>query len=485
MEPSLDEHTMRLAESQLQQQATQEQRRRKRGWDVEPDPMPQSAIPQSGVNVPGMPMPGSMAPPPMGGSQPPQPGMPLGGVPNGGALALVPSSAPSSLSGLPSSFSIPSMPNSSPGMMPGGMQQPQARSGPPIPGVDGNWACPVCTYVNFAVRKNCQKCGASRPDGGVLGGGDDAIDTAAGTCLASVAHLEKEFDFDKLRWKVASVFRKAANSMSFQGSLQSSIDEYADKAFGQLASAIGDRDWLPKADLTLVLNVAVKQCFPPTVLAQAGPLGVENMVLPAYDRAFDETRVMGLLWESIKGRVEGKKTQNKVYASLESARNEAVKALAGPSADPQVLTLPTVEKVQRFVSLWIRGTIDQIAKANHGDPSTALPDNTTSTMFQHLLDCGTVPIFLSRELQGQGIQIPSPYPDLEAVVSAAYQPYAAKAAVKRQKTVHYQMPKTAYCFYHYNGSCGFGPQCRYAHSEMELPPHLMLIAPWSTDPAAW
>lgn len=478
MEPSLDEHTMRLAESQLQQEATQD-RRRKRGWDVEPEP---GSMPQV--------MPGSMVPPM-------HQGMALALMPNGGPPGMAPPGmvppgmAPPGM-GMPSSFQL-AIPNSSPGMMPGGMGMPggmmqggmgQPRPGPPIPGVDGNWTCLQCAHVNFGARKSCQKCGGGAPGGGIAGGGDDAIDTAAGTCLQGVAHLEKEFDFDKLRWKVASVFRKATNAMTFQGNLQSLIDEYADKAFGQLASAIGDRDWLPQVDLTLVLNVAVKQCFPPQVLAQAGPLGVENMVLPAYDRAFDETRVMGLLWESIKGRVDGKKTQNKVYASLEAARNETVKALSGPAADPSVLTLPTIEKVQRFVTRWISSTVAQIATAHHGDPHTALPDNTASAMFQYLLDAGTLPIFLTRELQSQGIQVPSPYPDLDAVVAAAYQPYVARQAVKRQR-VFQPVAKSAYCYYHYNGSCGFGPQCRYAHSEMELPPHLILFAPWSNDPAAW
>lgn len=369
----------------------------------------------------------------------------------------------------------------------------QQRPGPPIAGVDGNWNCPQCQHVNFGARKTCQKCGAPAPGGGIAGGGDDAIDTAAGTCLQSVAHLEKEFDFDKLRWKVASTFRKAANTMNFQGNLQNLIDDYSEKAFSQLASAIGDRDWLPQVDLTLVLNVAVKQQFPPQILAQAGPLGVENMVLPAYDRFFDETRVMGLLWTCIQGRVDGKKTQNKVYASLEAARNESVRILSGPTADPSALGMPTIEKVQRFVSRWINSTVEQVAKAHHGDPTTALPDRTASQMFQHLLDAGTMPIFLTRELQTQGIQVPSPYPDLEQVVAAAYQPFAARAAAKRQKMFSQfqqfqpMMPvqKTAYCYYHYNGSCGFGAQCRYAHSETELPPHLVLTALWSNDPAAW
>jgi hypothetical protein len=316
--------------------------------------------------------------------------------------------------------------------------------------------------------------------------GDDPIDVAAGNCLFNIKHLEKELDFDKLRWKVASVFRKMSNSMSFQGPLQKLIDEYADKSFQQLAGSIGDRDWLPQVDLTLVLDAAVKQGFPPNILAQAGPLGVESMVVASYDRAFDEIRVLGLLWQCLQGRVEGKKTQNKAYAALESCRLEAVRMFPTSTSDRiltdvelQLASLPALEKVQRFISRWVRGAIDTIAKAHGGDPSSTLSQENACQMFQKLLQSGTLPIFLNRELQTQGCALPQPYTYIDEVVGATYQPYLERVAKKQRVT--YNRPKTAYCYYHYQGTCGFGVQCKYAHHESELPPHMILFAPWSMD----
>lgn len=56
-----------------------------------------------------------------------------------------------------------------------------AKRGPPVAGVDGNWACPSCQNVNFAVRTACNRCGAPKPEldsmgglGGELGGEPDA-----------------------------------------------------------------------------------------------------------------------------------------------------------------------------------------------------------------------------------------------------------------------------------------------------------------------
>merc|ERR1712100_233872 len=33
----------------------------------------------------------------------------------------------------------------------------------PVAGVDGNWACPQCQNVNFAVREVCNRCQAPKP----------------------------------------------------------------------------------------------------------------------------------------------------------------------------------------------------------------------------------------------------------------------------------------------------------------------------------
>eukprot|EP00434_Breviolum_minutum_P011700 symbB.v1.2.010321.t1/scaffold671.1/size323421/2 len=36
--------------------------------------------------------------------------------------------------------------------------------GPPVAGVDGNWACPQCQNINFAHRSSCNRCGFAKPE---------------------------------------------------------------------------------------------------------------------------------------------------------------------------------------------------------------------------------------------------------------------------------------------------------------------------------
>jgi len=43
-------------------------------------------------------------------------------------------------------------------------QQPKGKGGPQA-GVDGNWACPECQNVNFAMREACNRCQAAKPEG--------------------------------------------------------------------------------------------------------------------------------------------------------------------------------------------------------------------------------------------------------------------------------------------------------------------------------
>merc|ERR1719498_1812965 len=110
------------------------------------------------------------------------------------------------------------------------------------------------------------------PVGKGKGGGhervDDAIDIAAGTALFPISHMETTWDYDKLRWKVASYFRNAANSMTFAGDWEKLVNDFADTAFGQMVSALNDRTWMHQADFTLILDVAVKETFPPEILGQ-------------------------------------------------------------------------------------------------------------------------------------------------------------------------------------------------------------------------
>merc|ERR1719359_2510424 len=93
-------------------------------------------------------------------------------------------------------------------------------------------------------------------------------------------------------------------------------------------------------------------------------------------------------------------------------------------AEVQLASLPVLEKVQRFINYWINGTLDPIAKAHGGDPSSSLPQDMCKELFQKLVcqkDC--LPASLMRELQFQGIAIPKPYPYIDDTVKNAWKPF--------------------------------------------------------------
>lgn len=48
----------------------------------------------------------------------------------------------------------------------GGPAKHSSGKGGPVDGVDGNWKCLGCGNVNFAMRENCNRCQAAKPEGG-------------------------------------------------------------------------------------------------------------------------------------------------------------------------------------------------------------------------------------------------------------------------------------------------------------------------------
>jgi len=354
-----------------------------------------------------------------------------------------------------------------------------ARRLPPVAGQDGNWTCIQCANVNFAGRRKCHLCQADRnvsqpqaPDSQ-----GDAIDKASTNTLTSVAHLETEWDFDKLRWKVASYFRKAARGVPHTGPVVKIIDEIADSAFATLSGTLGDRTWLPQVDFTMVLDATIKLIVPPEVLFQIPAPELDTAIITAHDRASEQGRSALVMWEVVQGTLSGKKAQSKVYSSLESARIEAVNAnvsaalTAMQEATAKEIPSP-LEKVQKFIAMWIKRTVVTLADSYDGNPGAAMPQSVAVELFHNLLQRDTLPKSLNNELLMNAQVMPQPYPNLEGMVREVYQPYAGQGV---RKGTWQQQPKTELCWFFFNGVCHYMDNCINAHSPLELEP----AAAWS------
>lgn len=357
---------------------------------------------------------------------------------------------------------------------------------------------------------------------------DDPIDIAAGTALFPIQHLEKIWDYDRLRWKVASYFRTAAKEIGYDRSKgwEDNVDDFARRAFGTMIQALNDRVWIHQADFTLILDTAVKEMFPQDVLSQINQTELEGGILRSHDRAFEEARVMPVLWECLQGNLDAKKAVNKVYFALEVGRHDALKSVCSIDGDLYKGNLdhavPTWEKIQKFIHVWINSTIVEVKKAVNGwNPAELLPQDKAIIFFQVLLQSDTLPAALSRALTAEGTTLPSPFPHLDRIVEEAFKANASTPKNEQQEQrewvdynktwvdytkkpykewVDYNLTydpdyhkkkmeaweakqaklnwrpeneptyKTEMCWYHLYGRCVHGDKCSNAHSEEELRP---------------
>merc|ERR1719247_2885786 len=425
----------------------------------------------------------------------------------------------------------------------------------------GDWFCSNCGDLQFARNIVCRRCGqtkeqtansggqmvirqegAGQPQGtmplnqAMQGKGkgkqeqkpDDPIDIAAGTALFPIQHLEKIWDYDRLRWKVASYFRTAAKEIGYDRSKgwEDNVDDFARRAFGTMIQALNDRVWIHQADFTLILDTAVKEMFPQDVLSQINQTELEGGILRSHDRAFEEARVMPVLWECLQGNLDAKKAVNKVYFALEVGRHDALKSVCSIDGDLYKGNLdhavPTWEKIQKFIHVWINSTIVEVKKAVNGwNPAELLPQDKAIIFFQVLLQSDTLPAALSRALTAEGTTLPSPFPHLDRIVEEAFKANASTPKNEQQEQrewvdynktwvdytkkpykewVDYNLTydpdyhkkkmeaweakqaklnwrpeneptyKTEMCWYHLYGRCVHGDKCSNAHSEEELRP---------------
>merc|ERR1719356_969645 len=157
--------------------------------------------------------------------------------------------------------------------------------------------------------------------------GESMLATAIPETVAALAELEKEWDADKLSQKLKEYFNKASKNLSFRGkALPDLINEYADNVMGSIFASLGDREWLHsgQADFLLCVDAGIKDNFPGHLLRNVQQVDFEQMVLAAYDRAFDEQRFSPILSEAVPTVVSGPKIKKKVWNSVDQGRKDVV-----------------------------------------------------------------------------------------------------------------------------------------------------------------
>merc|ERR1719160_1823070 len=75
-----------------------------------------------------------------------------------------------------------------------------------------------------------------------------------------------------------------------QGAWQEAVDTYCDNLFGTLCKALYDRTWVDQVTWTPVINAAVKDLFPPEIVANIRDEVLDLHVASSAERAFEESR---------------------------------------------------------------------------------------------------------------------------------------------------------------------------------------------------
>jgi len=245
-------------------------------------------------------------------------------------------------------------------------------------------------------------CGGSDGDWG--SSRDGVLTTAIPEVVATIMPHESEWDEQKLEKKLREYFSKAAKHLQFRGkSLPSLVNEYADNVMGSIFAGLGDREWLltGQADFLLCVDAGIKDHFPSYMLRGVSQLDFEQLVLAAYDRAFDEQRFWPILSEQVPNFVSGPKIKKKVWNSVDFGRKDAVAS--------------GITTVDEFTQHWINRAVAQLSQSSYGSAEATIPMDACIKLFTALLEGGALPLSLTQEGA-----VAAPVHLVEEAVTAAY-----------------------------------------------------------------
>jgi hypothetical protein len=205
-----------------------------------------------------------------------------------------------------------------------------------------------------------------------------------------IAHLEKQYEQNKLEKKIRDYFKKGAKGLDFSGKRWDLlVNEYADNVYSSLFAGLGDRNWLDQADFLLCVDAGVKDLFPSHLFLNVPQPRFESTVLEASDRACDEQRFDYFRWETIQRILVGKVTQKKVREAVDASRQKAVQ--------DDMEEREGIEEIECFVSTWVCNFVKILAQSTQGDPAGCVDLETAVELFQALIQERGLPLRMTME----------------------------------------------------------------------------------------
>merc|ERR1719162_894056 len=157
------------------------------------------------------------------------------------------------------------------------------------------------------------------------------------------------------------------------------VHQYADSAVSSIFAGLGDREWLysGQVDFLLILDAGIKDTFPGYMLRNVAQQDFEQMVLSAYERAFDEQRFGPILTEAVAAAVSGPKIKKKVWNAIDTGRKETI---AAGHTTPE-----------EFTQMWINSSISHLSQASQGSPEATCEPAVMSALFLQMMEIGGLP----------------------------------------------------------------------------------------------
>lgn len=243
--------------------------------------------------------------------------------------------------------------------------------------------------------------------------------------VATFAHLETEWDSEKLEKKILEYINKAGKELDMYKTLQEIIDDYTNNALSSMFASLGDREWLYAGgvDFSLVLMAGCKDAIPATLLNTVSQEEFEQMVLQAHAVRFEDQRFGPILTEVLaNSEVTGPKMKKKVWNAFHEGRTKAFTSGA--------------TTVDDFMTEWIKATV-MFMNEEWGGATSVLDEVMAAAFFHSMVKANALPIALTQEA-GAGYP-PEDWPLIEENISVVYAEAAAgtlERPPKKPKTKH-------------------------------------------------
>lgn len=220
-------------------------------------------------------------------------------------------------------------------------------------------------------------------------GAPDAITKAIQETVAPIAHLEKEWDQQKLTTTLCQYFRTAADGLALEKRpWEETVHQYCDNVLGTIFQVLSDRSWLNEADWVVPLDASIRVLFP-QLCAEVAPEVFERTLLHSHDKAFEAQRYAVILWEVLGPLVKEPRNKKVVSDALEWSRQAAVAELYRcyeKDGDPG--------SVEPFVERWVKGSVERLSAEYGGWLTNAMSKDTAVQLFSSLVEAGTLPVLL-------------------------------------------------------------------------------------------